>query len=339
MNDKLKIAILGAGGNWSQNVIRNLLKIDDIELACCVDVDNNKLEKVRKIVPSSTQLYTDFHLPLNNPDIDAVIIVTPISTHPQLIQESLIKNKHVLCQKPAFRTMEEFNKIAPLLKTEEGKKLTFMACHTFCYHPAIENIKQSLSSLGIIKYYKSTRINLGLFNRDNNVIDDLAIHDSSILTYLFPDEKIERITGDGVCSIKKGIFDTVNISIKYKSGLFANIDLSWISAVKNRQILIVGSDKTVVYDDVKTENKVCYYDAGIDYDENFLFSYKKGDMYSPQISNAEAIENELRHFFDCVRTKKEPKTDINQIAKVTKMLEAANQSVLKNGEPIYNVLG
>ena len=328
MNDKLKIAILGAG-NWSQNVIRNLLKIDDVELVCCVDIDNSKLDKIRKIVPYNTQLYTDFHLPLNNPDIDAVIIVTPISTHPQLIQESLIKNKRVLCQKPAFRTMDEFNKVAPLLKTEEGRKLTFMACHTFCYHPAIENIKSKLTpnGLGKIRYYKSTRINLGLFYRDNNVCDDLFPHDASILCYLFPDEIIDHISATGIDNVRKGLIDTANITIKYKSGLFANIDLSWISAVKNRQILIVGDKKTVVYDDVKTESKVCYYDASVDFDEKLLFSYQKGDMYSPQLSNTEAIESELRHFFDCIKTGREPKTGIEHIKKVTEMIELANLSL------------
>ena len=338
MGEKIKCAILGCG-QWSQNVIRNLLKIEDVELAYCVDTDHRKLEQIKNKVPYYTQLFTDYHLPLNHQEVQAVIVVSPIITHPQLIQECLLKNKHVLCQKPAFRTSEEMDRVIPLLNTDDGKKLTFMACHTFCYHPAVEDIKKRLSdivsNLGVVRYYKSTRINLGLFNRDNNVIDDLAVHDMSILTYLFPNDIIEYISATGADNVKKGLIDTANISIKYKSGLFANIDLSWISAVKNRQIIISGDRETVVYDDTKNENKLCYYSAGIDYDENFLFSYRKGNMFSPCLSGTEAIENELRYFFDCIKKKIEPKTGLTHIKKVTKMIEAANQSVLKNGEPIY----
>lgn len=334
MNAKLKIAILGCG-NWGQNIIRNLSKFDDIELVYCVDVENSRLDKIKNKVPYYTQLFTDYHLPLNNPEIDAVVVVTPIASHPALIQECLLKNKSVLCQKPAFRTTKEMDRVLPILSTEEGRQLTFMACHTFCYHPAVEYIKEKLNDLGNIQYYKSTRINLGLFNRDNNVLDDLLVHDASILCYLFPDLQIEYISATGTDNVKKGIIDTANITIKYNTGLFANIDLSWISAVKNRQVLIVGDKETVVYDDCKSEGKLCYYDSGVNYDDKFLFSYRKGNMFSPRLSETEAIENELRHFFDCVRSKKEPKTGINQIIKVTKMLEAANQSVLKKGETIY----
>lgn len=336
IGEKIKIAILGCG-SWAQNVIRNLLKLPDIELTYCIDIDNNKLEKIKNKVPYYTQLFTDYHLPLNNSTINAIIICSPISTHPQLIQECLLKNKHVLAQKPAFRTMDEIEKVYPILSTEEGSKLILMACHTFCYHSAIEEIKSNLINIGNIQYYKSTRINLGLFNRDNNVCDDLLPHDASILTYLFSDNIIDYISATGTDNIKKGLIDTANVTIKYKSGLMANIDLSWISAVKNRQIILVGEKQTVVYDDMKSDNKICYYDAGINYDDKLLFSYQKGNMSSPRLDETEAIENELRHFFDCIKKAEEPKTGTQHIYKVTKMIEATNQSISKNGEPIYNV--
>lgn len=336
MNNKIKCAIIGCG-SWAQNVIRNLLKIEEAELSYCVDIDFKKLDKLKNKIPHHTQLFTDYGLPLNNSEVNSVIIVTPIKSHPYLVYQCLEKGKDILCQKPTFRTMDEISKIYPILNTEVGSKLTLMACHTFCYHPAVEEIKSKLllNGLGKVNYYKSTRINLGLFNRDNTVIDDLLPHDASILCYLFPDDEILYISATGSDNVKKGIIDTANVSIKYKTGLFANIGVSWVSAVKNRQILIVGDKSTVVYDDCKNENKVCYYDAGIDYDENLLFSYKKGNMYSPRIGETEAIELELRHFFDCVKKKIEPKTGLKHIHKVTKILESANQSVLKNGEPIY----
>lgn len=333
--DKIKTAILGAGGNWAQNVIRNLLKLEDVELTYCVDIDIKKLDKLRNKIPYNTQLFVDYHLPLNNPEVNAVIIVTPISTHPQLIQECLVKNKHILCQKPAFRTAVEMKKVFPVVSLND--RLIVMVCHTFCYHPAMEEIRWNLHNLGNIQYYKSTRINLGLFNRDNNVIEDLAPHDLSILCYLFPDETIDYISATGTDNVKKGLIDTANITIKYTSGLLANIDLSWISAVKNRQIVIVGDQKTVVYDDVKLENKVCYYDAGVNYDDKLLFSYRKGDMFSPRLEETEAIENELRHFFKCIKEKREPKTGLRHIYKVTKMLEAANYSIRRDGAPVYDI--
>ena len=333
MSPPLKTILIGAG-YWGKNVLRNLLKFDDINLAI-VESDDKKRSEIIANVPK----YHNLDELINNQKIDCAVLCTPISSHPLLIEKLLLKDCNVLCQKPAFRTSDELAKITSILKTESGKKLTLMACHTFCYHPAVEDIKNKVVKyeLGDIRYYKSTRINLGLFNRDNNCLDDLFVHDASILCYLFPDEVIDYISATGSDNIKRGIIDTANVTIKYKSGFFANIDVSWISAVKNRQIVIVGNKKTVVYDDVKTEGKVCYYDAGVDYDEDLLFSYRKGDMFSPRLSEKEAIENELRHFFDRVRSKNEPKTGINHIGKVTKMLEAANQSVLNNGTPIYKI--
>lgn len=339
--DKIKTALLGCG-NWSQNVIRNLLKLEEVELTYCVDIDEKKLEKLKGKAPYHTQLSIDYHFVLHNPEIEAVIIVSPINTHPQLIKECITNRKHILCQKPAFRTQDEIAKTC-LFLVERGildsSQLILMACHTFCYHPAIGEIKSNLllNNLGNIQYYKSTRINLGLFNRDNNVCDDLLIHDASILCYLFPDDIIKYISATGSDNIKKGLIDTANITIKYWSGLFANIDISWVSAVKNRQVIIVGDKKTVVYDDTKDEHKVCYYDAGIDYNNDFLFSYRKGNMFSPRLGGTEAIENELRHFFQCIKEKKEPKTGLKHIEKVTRILEAANNSIKQNGTPIYNV--
>ena len=335
MPQPLKTILIGAG-NWGKNVLRNLLKFDDINLAV-VEPDNKRRHEIIANIPK----YHDLDELLNNQKIDCAVICSPIASHPEIIKKLLSKRIHTLCQKPAFRTNDELTKIAPILNSETGKDLTLMACHTFCYHPAIENIKNKVIryELGDIRYYKSTRINLGLFNRDNNCLDDLFVHDASILCYLFPDEIIHYVSATGADNIKKGIIDTANVTIKYKSGLLANIDVSWVSAVKNRQIIIVGDKKTVVYDDVKTEGKVCYYDAGVDYNDDLLFSYRKGDMFSPRLSETEAIENELRHFFDCVRGKIEPKTGINHISKVTKMLEAANQSVLNDGAPIYKIFG
>lgn len=333
MNTKYKTILIGHG-YWGKNIFRNLLKFNDINLAV-VEKDTDKWCGI----PNNIPVYQDLNDLLSHEEINMAIICTDIKTHPPLIEKLLLKNINVLCQKPAFRANDELTKIAPILNSETGKDLTLMACHTFCYHPAIENIKNKVIKyeLGDIRYYKSTRINLGLFNRDNNCLDDLFVHDASILCYLFPELDIEYISATGADTVKKGIIDTANISIKYKTGLLANVDVSWVSAVKNRQIIIVGDKKTVVYDDVKTEGKVCYYDAGVDYNDDLLFSYRKGDMFSPRLSETEAIENELRHFFDCVRGKIEPKTGINHINKVTKMLEAANQSVLNDGTPIYKI--
>lgn len=330
-NTKLKTILIGHG-SWGKNVLRNLLKFDNLSLAV-VECDTSKW----KGIPPHVKIYQNLDEVLENTKVDCAVICTPISSHPNLIEKLLLKNCSILCQKPAFRTKEELQKIYPIFSTEQGNKLLLMACHTFCYHAAIENIQCNLANIGKIRYYKSTRINLGLFNRDNTVLDDLFVHDASILCYLFPNEYIDYISATGTDNIKNGLIDTANVTIKYKSGFLANIDVSWVSAVKNRQIILVGSDKTVVYDDCQSEGKVKYYDAGVDYDNDLLFSYRKGHMLSPKLDEREAIENEQRHFFECLRKKCEPRTGLRHIHKVTRMLEAANKSVLINGAPIYNI--
>ncbi|MDP2692080.1 MAG: Gfo/Idh/MocA family oxidoreductase [bacterium] len=331
----MNVLLIGAG-NWAQNVIRNLEKFDDINLVYVVDSDCSKLNKVKDKLPRFTQLWTSYESCLTNPELDAVLIVTPIATHPQIVKDCLSAGQHVLCQKPVFRTLKELEDVFPILSTEKGGNLVLMGCHTFVYNPAVQEIKSRLSELGEkIRYYKSTRVNLGLFNRDNNVCDDLGIHDLTILDYLFSNDSPEYISATGTDTVKPGLIDTANISIKYKSGMLANIDLSWVSAVKNRQTIIVGSDKTVVYDDTKQDNKLCFYDSGINYDDKLLFSYRKGNMFSPRVDETEAIYNELKEFFYCIKNKKEPISGPRQIYRVTKMLEAANQSIKENGKPIY----
>lgn len=330
-NTKLKVLLIGCGF-WGKNVLRNLLKFDNISLAV-VESDTSKW----KAIPSNILRYHDLDWILDHAKVDCAVICTPIASHPELIAKLLLKDIKILCQKPAFRTREEYHRVLSDETDDEKDQSYLMACHTFCYHPAIEHIQCNLSNLGKMRYYKSTRINLGLFNRDNTVLDDLFVHDASILCYLFPNEVIEYISATGTDNIKKGLIDTANVTIKYKSGFLANVDVSWVSAVKNRQIILVGSDKTVVYDDCQTEGKVKYYDSGIDYDDNLLFSYRKGNMWSPKLDEKEAIENELRHFFECLHKKCEPRTGLKHINVVTRMLEAANKSVLEDGKPIYNI--
>lgn len=318
-----KVLLIGSCGYWGPNILRNLEKIENIQIVCS-DIDEIKLKKIE----NRFECYGNFY----NAEVHAAIIATPINTHYIITKNCLDRGQHCLIQKPAVKTIEELD---ILEKLSQKNKLILMVAHTYVYHRAVQHIQDSLGSIGKSQYYKSTRINLGKFDRKESVIWDLAPHDASILCYLFPDESIDYISATGADNVKKGLIDTANITIKYKSGLMANIDLSWISAVKNRQIIIVGDKKTVLYDDCKNENKVCYYDAGVNYDDKLLFSYQKGNMFIPRLDETEAIQYELMHFFDCIRKNIEPKTGLGHIKKVTKMIEAANKSIINNGVPEY----
>lgn len=331
----INCAVFGFG-YWSPNVIRNILKNDSLNLAYICDISESSIKKANKEYPTITTK-RDINWALKNELIDTIFICTPIETHAKIVLSSLFCNKNVLVQKPLCFTLKECSEIKKTYETmqkgqKEHKKL--MVAHTFLYNRAVQEIKQNIEKIGKIRLFKSTRVNLGLFNRKCNVTYDLLPHDLSILLYLFPNDKIKCVSATGSSSVKSDLIDTANVSIIYESGFIASIFVSWVSAVKNREIIIVGSEKTVVYDDCKLDNKVCYYDAGVDYNDVDIFAYQKGSMFSPRLDNNEAIANEINHFVDCIKNNKEPLSNLDQGIKVVELIDKINQSIKEDGKPI-----
>jgi predicted dehydrogenase len=279
--------------------------------------DNNRIK-----------ISNDYTISLTNNNIHAAIICTPINTHINIATNFLFAGKHVLIQKPAAVSEKE---AVLLISAASSKNLKLMASHTFLFHPAVQYLKEYIKIIGKILHIKSSRINLGLFSRSNSVIDDLLPHDYSILSYLV-NEELKFISATGTDSFNTNFVDTVNSSLQY-DGFNANIDVSWISAVKVRKLMIIGSEKTVVFDDC-SDLKVVYYDSGVVFDDvDSIFSYRKGNVYAPKLSETEAILGEVNHFAECVIKDKRPISGPDQILQVAKMLDMTKISVKYKGMP------
>lgn len=330
----MNVLLIGCG-YWGKNVLRNLLKFPEVSNVYISDLNDKEISRLIEENPKRINQFSDFsYLDVNSFDlygINCAIICTPPKNHFESAFELIDKHKiPCLIQKPFVQNLEHLK----ILKESSLKNsVTLMAAHTFIYHPAINHIETYLERLGNPYSYKSIRYNLGLFNRDGNVIEDLLPHDASILYYLFGSD-VKYISATGSSSIKEGLIDTANITVSYNNGFYANIDLSWLSAIKIRQIIINGSDKTVVFDDNNVNEKLKYYDTGVNYDDKDLFSYRKGDVIIPKIVESESIYNEISHFFSCIKNNLPPLTGADDAEFSIKLVNKAIESIEKQGTPI-----
>ncbi len=335
----LNIAVIGCG-YWGNHVIRNFNSSPYWNVKYIYDSDLNQLNKKVQQFPdikAADSLETIF----NDSEIDAVAIATPVSSHFQIAKKSLLSGKHTWVEKPLTSTSAEAQE---LLEIADRNKLLLHVDHTFIYTPAVRKMKDLISSgeLGEINYFDSMRVNLGLFQHDVNVIWDLAPHDLSILEFTIGKAPIS-VSATGKSFHKYSNRDIASIAfltIEFEDGSIAHINVNWMSPVKIRQIIMGGSKKMLVFDDLETIGKIKIYDSGIDIKSrediyNTLIQYRTGDMYSPAISNGEALALECTHFYDCIVNDIETDTNGKSGLYVVKILEAANQSLSKGGSPIH----
>jgi predicted dehydrogenase len=325
------MALVGAG-YWGPNLIRNVYENARASLEIVCDLDKYKLEKVKKRYPAihTTTCYQDL---LQSVSIDAIVIATPVNTHYTLARQALIHGKHVLVEKPMCMTTHE---CIELIALAEEKNLTLMVDHTFVYHGAVQRIKKELDSgeLGDLLYFDSVRINLGLFQSDINVVWDLAPHDLSIMDYLIGQPPVS-VHATGACHAGNNLEDIAYITVQFENQIIAHFNVSWLSPVKIRQILVGGTQKMILYDDLEPTEKIRIYDKGITVDspktdeERYanLVGYRVGDMMVPNLALKEALAVEIEHFIDCVLSGKRPITDGRAGLRVVQILEAANRSI------------
>jgi len=334
--NQLKVGVVGCG-YWGPNLIRNFYENERVDLRYICDLVPEKLTRMarRYVTARMTVNYQDL---LNDPELDAIVIATPVHTHFRLAQQALLANKHVLVEKPMCMSAAECRALVTLA---ESRKLVLMVDHTFAYHGAIKRIKESIDvgELGDILYFDSVRINLGLFQSDVNVVWDLAPHDLSIMDHLLG--RTPRVVhATGACHAGNGIEDIAYITLTFDTNLIAHFNVSWLSPVKVRQMLIGGTKKMIVYDDLTPMEKIRVYDKGISisephsYQSGFMNSiqYRIGDMHSPVYDLTEALQTEVSHFVDCVQSGRQPITDGRSGLRIVQILEAANVS-LKTGQP------
>jgi predicted dehydrogenase len=282
------------------------------------------------------QTTADYRAVVNDPTVDAVAVVTPVATHFQIAKDLLRAGKHVLLEKPLAATVREAEE---LIEIAEQNKRTLMVDHTFVYTGAVRKMKEIVSSgeLGELLYFDSVRINLGLFQRDINVLWDLAPHDLSIMDYLI-DRQPEGLSAIGSCHIEKGIENIAYLIMKFPDDFIAHFHFNWLAPVKIRHTLIAGSSKMVLYDDIEPTEKVRIYDKGVtanrvgdrEADYQTLVSYRTGDVWAPKLDSTEALRYVVAEFLDSIREGRRCLTDGQAGLRVVRILEAAHRS-MKNG--------
>ncbi|MCJ7471867.1 MAG: Gfo/Idh/MocA family oxidoreductase [Actinobacteria bacterium] len=329
-------AVVGLG-YWGPNILRNVIEIDGFDSVYGCDFNESMLEKNKKKFPSM-KIAKDYDDILKNKEIECVFICTPPATHYELAKKALDHNKNVMIEKPLTVDIQEAE---DLIRLSEKRSLKLMVGHTFEFSPAVNKIKEIIDSrlLGDIYFILMTRINLGIHRRDVSVIWDLATHDFSILFRLI-DEIPERISAVSNSFVKKGLKDVAFINMKYRSGIIANINVSWLSPKKVRETIIVGSKKMLVYDDTDNDEKIKVFDKGVDVLKDpgsfgeYQLTYRTGDIYSPVLEATEPLNAEIRHFLDCVKNGGSPITDGYSGLRVVKAVNAAEESSEKDGEVV-----
>jgi predicted dehydrogenase len=335
------VGIVGYG-YWGPNLARCVADIDSCFVASIADQSSTALARAGKRHPAA-QLLSDWRQLIADEKTDAVFVATPVETHFQIALEALHAGKHVLVEKPMTTTSHEASK---LIEEAERRGLTLMVDHTFVYTGAVQKIHDLIVQgvIGDLFYYDSTRINLGLLQRDVSVIWDLAVHDFAIMDFLMAARPV-AVSANGANHITGGPDNMAYITLYLDNGAMAHVNVNWLAPVKIRQTLIGGSRRMIVYDDLQPSEKVKIYDRGINIGsgdvngnrENIhkmLISYRMGEMWAPELTVKEALLTEIEHFVTCVQDQMVPLTSGESGLRVVRTLEAASLSMRQKGHPI-----
>ncbi|UCB42534.1 MAG: Gfo/Idh/MocA family oxidoreductase [Dehalococcoidales bacterium] len=331
----VNVGVIGCG-YWGPKHVRNFHELEEAQLTMVCDLDEDRLERVKTQYPYVETALNPKDLLRGN--VDAVVIATPVGTHYQLAKKALLHDKHVLIEKPVSTSSRE---VLDLIELADKRNLIVMVGHTYEYHPAVDFLRELVQSgeLGDIYNIDASRLNLGLFRPDANVLWDLAPHDICIVLSLLDDEPIE-VSARGSHHIDPHLCDVAYIELLFASGTMCNVHVSWLHPRKIRELTIVGSKKMAVYDDVSEAEKIHIYDKGLAVaasTNNNGFAtwppnYHYGDVVIPFITNAEPLKLECSHFIQSIVEGIKPRSDGLAGLRVTSILEAANRSLLNGGE-------
>jgi predicted dehydrogenase len=332
--DPVRIAVVGLG-YWGPNLLRVLSDNPEVVISWICDLDRDRLARYRRRYPAA-RITTRIDRVLKDPEVDAVIIATPVHTHYALATQVLDAGKHVFVEKPLAPSSELADDLAHHARERDR---TLMCGHTFIYSPPVRAVKRMLESgtLGDIFFISSSRVNLGLHQRDVSVVWDLGPHDFSILLYWLS-ELPTSVRAVGRDSIVKGIHDVAFISMTFASGIIANVELSWLAPSKLRRTVVVGSERMVIYDDGAAE-PVRLFDRGVVYRDPETFgeyhlSYRSGDILSPKIESHEPLGLELGDFVDSVRSGGRMEYHTTLARSVVRIVEAADASLHDGGREV-----
>jgi len=337
MKDPLVIAQIGCG-YWGPNLLRNFSAVKSCRVKTVVDASAERRAFVAANFPRTTAV-ADPATVLADPEIDAVVVATPAGTHFELARAALLAGKHIFVEKPLATKAAEVDELA---RIAGEKKLVAMVGHTFIYNAAVRYVKKLIDAgdLGEIRYIYSQRLNLGRIRSDIDALWNFAPHDISIIQYWLNDRAPLSVSRQGMAYMQDGIDDVVFLSLNYPGKIMANIHVSWLDPQKVRKMIVVGSKKMVIYDDV-ADDKIAIYDKGIDrravLGENMdfdnprppEFNYRSGDILLPQIKFVEPLRVEAEHFLDCIKNQSPPLTGLAHAREVVSILEQAGRGPAK----------
>ena len=340
----VNIGVIGCG-YWGPNLIRNFSQIEGCKVLWCSDLREERLSHMKEIYPNikTTKDCMDI---INDRNVDAVAIATPVSGHFGIAKKALMSGKHALIEKPITNNAKDAKELIEIAK--KSKKV-LMVDHTFEYTSAVSKIKEIIGSgeLGRVLSIDMIRVNLGLFQKDINVVWDLAPHDISILLFAMKKMPVS-VKADGMDHIQNGIADDAHLTLKLPDKIMAHMHVSWLDPLKIRKITIVGNKKMLVYDDTEQNGKIKIYDKGVilekssmpkdryyDTWEEFRLVYKSGDVSIPKLEEKEPLNVMCRHFIECINTGKKPTSDGIAGLRVVQVIEALQESLKNNGKEIF----
>jgi len=330
------VGVIGCG-YWGPNLIRNFRSLPNCNLAFVCDTKRERLAHLQTGYPG-VKFTVDNREMIQDPDIHAIAIATPVFTHFDLARQSLLAGKHTFIEKPMASSSSQCEE---LIELAANRNLTLMVGHTFIYSTPVRKIKEIVDcgDIGELLYISSQRLNLGLFQKDINVAWDLAPHDISIIHFVMGHAPVS-VNCQGKAHMRSGIEGVTNMSLNFSNGGFATIQSSWLDPSKVRRMTFVGSKRMILYDDNEPLEKIKIYDKRVEvpphYDTfaEFHYSYHYGDMYAPYLNQVEPLKAQCQHFLDCIRTDRKPLTSGTEGMQVVQVLEAASESLKKAGAEV-----
>lgn len=332
----ITIGVIGYG-YWGPNLVRNFADLPNARVGFVTDLRADRLTQVVARYPN-VKVGTDHRELLADTTVDAVAIATPVSSHVGLAMEALRAGKHVLVEKPLATNAHDAER---LIAEAAARRLVLMVDHTFVYSGAVRKMRDLVTAgdLGDIYYYDSVRINLGLFQRDVNVLWDLAAHDLSIMDFVLGIRPV-AVSATGLAHVPGTPENIAYMTMFFDGRLIAHLHVNWLSPVKVRRTILGASRKMLLFDDLEASEKIKVYDRGISVNpspENvyqMLVGYRAGDMWSPQLPVGEALRTEVAHFVECIERGCEPETGGEEGLRVVRLLEAASVSMAQQGRPV-----
>ena len=331
----INVGVIGYG-YWGPNIVRNFNSADGAKILRVCDPSDDARKRAKKMNPH-IEVTSDYQEIVKSPEIELVAVVTPVSSHYQLAKEALENGKHVFVEKPFTASVAQAEELVNLA---EKKNRKIMVDHTFIFTGAVRKMKELIDggSLGELYYYDSIRVNLGLFQKDVNVIWDLAPHDFSIMDFLI-DEKPVAVSSCGKAHVN-GKEDIAFVTAYFNNNIVAHFNVNWLSPVKIRMTLVGGEKQMLVWNDSVADEKLRVYDKGIEITNresmyNTLVNYRSGDMWSPKVDQTEALKKEAEYFIECIYNDVNPVNDGQAGLRVVELLEGCDNSLKKNGRMIY----